>query len=413
MRILVLSNLYPPAAVGGYEVRCAHTVEWLAREHDVLVLTSRRGRGRSPEPQVLRKLPFLPEAARGTLLAPLAALYATRLLLRVVCRYEPDLVFVWNASHVPRAAIRALGLRGDVPLAFSVADPWIGRFAQGDQFLRYLGGETRGVHRIWSLLVGLVNRLPSLRIELRTPMAAALVWNSEALRSMTRLPSFVMPTLERVIHPASNCEELFANVERRPAPTPTIAYVGRIEPEKAPDVAVRALALLRDRHGIDARLLVMGGGERTEVHELEALVRELGLRDAVQLRGRRPAEEVAAALAQSHAIVVPSRWQEPFGLVCLEAALARVPIVASLSGGMPEMLEDGEEALFFAIDDVQACADALARTLEDREGAERRARRARRRAEDYSLARYRAAYAEFVEGARAAARDVVASRAVR
>jgi glycosyltransferase involved in cell wall biosynthesis len=404
MRILTISNLYPPLAVGGYETRCAHTMRWLARSHEVVVLTSRKGRrGLAAEANVLRQLPFVPESRAGVLLAPLASWRAARVVRRAIRARRPDLVFVWNSSHVPRASVRAAQAAG-VPVAFSLADPWLGAFAQGDLFLRYVVGDARGRRRAWSRLARLIDRLPGLRVDLDTPYPASLVWNSQALRELTDVPACVRPVLERVIHPASENERVFAQIERSPADTPTIAFVGRLESEKAPDVAVRALGLLRDRHQIDARLVMMGGGESGFCRELEGLVARLGLGERVELRGRLAPEGVAAGLARAHAIVVPSRWQEPFGLVCLEAALARVPVVASRSGGMPEMLSAAEEALFFEIDDVDGCAAALAQTLSDPVAAGLRAERAYARVQENSLARYREAYEKFVQDALSAGR---------
>jgi glycosyltransferase involved in cell wall biosynthesis len=410
MRILTISNLYPPVAVGGYETRCAHTMQWLARTHDIVVLTSRMSRrGLASEQDIHRDLPFVPETRRGVLMAPLASLRAVRVMKRALRRHKPDLIFVWNASNIPRAAVR-VAQESDIPVAFSLADPWLGRFSEGDMLLRYLAGDARGMHRMWGWVARCVNLLPALRVDLDTPRPASLVWNSNALRDQTAIPKAVAPILERVIYPGTDHEQLFAEMERVPATVPTIVYVGRIEPQKAPDTAVRALALLRERHGIDARLLVLGSGERAHVRALEELVDELGLREAVELRGKLPVEGVAAALAQAHAIVVPSRWQEPFGLVCLEAAFARVPVVASLSGGMPEMLEPEREALFFTIDDIDGCAAAMASTLLDRPAAEERARRAREHAEhSYSLQGKRDDFEAFVEEALTAGREALVS----
>jgi glycosyltransferase involved in cell wall biosynthesis len=401
MRILVISNLYPPVAVGGYEVRCAHTVEWLARRHEVLVLTSNsRRRGLQADPRVWRELPLLGEGPRGTLRAPFAARRAVRVVGRALRHHRPDLVFVWNASHIPRAVLLAARAWGG-PLAFSLADPWLGGFVEGDQFLRYLAASAPrgGVRGLWTRAARLLNRLPGLRLEFETARPASIAWNSEALRRMTPIPPCVAPVLESVIHPASRHEALFSSVERSASAIPTVAFVGRIEWEKAPDVACRAIALLRDFHRLDCRLVIVGGGKPAARRELERLVEELAVGDLVEFRGPLPPEEVAGVLASVHALVVPSRWQEPFGIVCLEAALARVPVVASMSGGMPEMFEPEREALFFPIDDVGACAGAIARTLADRAATEARVRAARVRADAYSLARYREEYDAFVEDA--------------
>jgi glycosyltransferase involved in cell wall biosynthesis len=398
VRILVISNLYPPVAVGGYEIRCAHTVDWLARKHEMLVLTSDRRRGETEaDPKVLRELPFLPEGPSGTLRAPLAAWKAGRAVRRALRRHRPDLVFVWNASYIPRSAVLAAQAWGG-PLAFSVADPWLADFVDGDQFLRYLqpGVGHRGLRGAWASLARVLNRLPGLRLELGSGAPASIVWNSEALRRMTPVPSCISPVLERVIHPTTQHEALFAGVERAPSEAPTVAFVGRLESQKAPDVAVRAIALLRDRHGIDCGLVIVGEGDDASRRELEQLVGELVLGDRVELRGSLPPAGVAGVLAGVHALVVPSRWQEPFGLVCLEAALAGVPVIASESGGMPEMLAAEREALFFPIDDVEACALAIARTLTDRAGTQARVEAARVRVGNYSLTRYRERYDAFV-----------------
>jgi glycosyltransferase involved in cell wall biosynthesis len=241
--------------------------------------------------------------------------------------------------------------------------------------------------------------LPGLRLKLDASRPASIAWNSQALRQMTPVPPCVSPVLERVIHPATRHEALFAGVERAPASTPTVAFVGRLEWEKAPDLACRAIALLRDRHGLECRLVVVGDGEVEVRRQLEELVEELALGKRVEFRGSLSPDGVAGVLSSAHALVVPSRWQEPFGLVCLEAALARVPVIASMSGGMPEMFAPEHEALFFPIDDAAACADAIARTLADLEATEARVRAARARADTYSLARYRDDYDAFVEDA--------------
>jgi glycosyltransferase involved in cell wall biosynthesis len=412
MRILVISNLYPPVAVGGYEVRCAHTVEWLARRHEVLVLTSSlRRRALQADSRVLRKLPFLAEGPVGTLRAPFASRRAVRVTRRVLRDHRPDLVFVWNASHIPRAGVLVAQAWGG-PLAFSVADPWLGGFVEEDQFLRYLApGRHRGLRGVWARVVRLLNHLPGLRLERDARRPASIVWNSEALLRMTSVPPCISPVLERVIYPATRNEALFSGVERAPANTPTIAFIGRLELEKAPDVACRAIALLRDCHGLDCRLVIVGEGDAASRRQLEELVEELAIADRVELRGSLPPEGVAEVLASAHALVVPSRWQEPFGLVCLEAALARVPIVASMSGGMPEMFTAEEEALFFPIDDDAACADAIARTLTDPAGTDARVRAARARAGAYSLERYRHDYDAFVEDAVSTSRSSAISSA--
>ena len=95
-------------------------------------------------------------------------------------------------------------------------------------------------------------------------------------------------------------------------------------------------------------------------------------------------------LSGASALVVPSTWQEPSGGVCLEGGLARVPVVASRSGGMPEGLREEEHALYFPIGDADACAGALARVLTDTAETEARTARAFERARRFSFDNYMA-----------------------
>jgi glycogen(starch) synthase len=96
---------------------------------------------------------------------------------------------------------------------------------------------------------------------------------------------------------------------------------------------------------------------------------------------------------------VPTVMHEAFGRVCVEAALARVPVVAARIGGIPEILRDREHALLFPPGDSDACAAAFAATLRDPAAARARAERAFRRAERFSLERFVSAEEAFVEEA--------------
>jgi glycogen synthase len=108
---------------------------------------------------------------------------------------------------------------------------------------------------------------------------------------------------------------------------------------------------------------------------------------------------VGDLLAGASALVVPSTWQEPSGGVCLEGGLARVPVVASRSGGMPEGLREEEHALYFPIGHADACADALARVLTDTAETEARTARAFERARQFSFDNYMAQMDEFLAAA--------------
>lgn len=126
----------------------------------------------------------------------------------------------------------------------------------------------------------------------------------------------------------------------RPAPEDAAApretelvFVGRLVSDKGVDVLLDALALLA-RRGRSLRLSVVGDGP--EAPALAARARRLGIEGQVSFLGRRGSHELALLLRRHQVLVVPSTWEEPFGVVALEAiACGCVPLVAR-SGGLPE-----------------------------------------------------------------------------
>jgi glycosyltransferase involved in cell wall biosynthesis len=400
-----VSALYPPVAVGGYEVECAGVVERLRERHQVLVLTSDRDRASAGgQAHVRRELTRLTGDARGALRAPLASLNAVGVARRALA-WQPDVIYVWNGASIPQAALRVLADSG-VPLAFRVCEHWFGYVFVTDQFMRELLPARRGpAGAAWALGCRTLNLLPALRLRPTAPLRTAISWNSEAIRRMVPVQPFIEPVLERMDHSVPRYGALYAAVVRAPAPEPEIVFLGRVTPYKGTSVAIEALALLRTEHGIRATLRVVGPEDRDHGTQMRRLAERLGVDEFMRWHGQVAPERAAQMLASAHAMIVPSTWDEPFPLVTIEGALARVPLVASDVGGIGEGMHHEEHALLFARGDASGAAAALARTL--REGDETAARvgRAFDRAQKmFSLDPYLEAQERFVNDALAALR---------
>jgi D-inositol-3-phosphate glycosyltransferase len=122
---------------------------------------------------------------------------------------------------------------------------------------------------------------------------------------------------------------------------PLLLFVGRIQPLKGVDVAVRALAEVeRD----DARLWIIGGASGpegdVEVERIRHLIADLGLDDRVEFHPPQPHHLLSTYYRAADVCLVPSR-SESFGLVALEAAACGVPVVASAVGGLLTLVEHG------------------------------------------------------------------------
>jgi glycogen(starch) synthase len=168
-------------------------------------------------------------------------------------------------------------------------------------------------------------------------------------------------------------------------PTVLVA-AGRLVEDKGFDVAIRALAEVRQVHPTAVLRLAGDGPARAD---LERLAAELGVADAVELLGWVTPERLPAVLAEAAVVLMPSRWEEAFGLVALQGMQVGRPVVASAVGGLPEVVEDGVTGHLVPPEDPGALADAVAGLLEDPERAERLGAAGRARAEsDFGFDRY-------------------------
>jgi glycosyltransferase involved in cell wall biosynthesis len=137
---------------------------------------------------------------------------------------------------------------------------------------------------------------------------------------------------------------------------PELFCVGRLVREKGWDIAICALQQVREAHP-NVRMAIVGDGP--ERASLQALAVTLGLSQAIRFTGSVRPAEVRRLLQSAFAVLIPSRWREPFGLVALEAAETGRPVVACRVGGLPEIVVDGVTGSLVPPDDSHSFAAAI------------------------------------------------------
>lgn len=130
-----------------------------------------------------------------------------------------------------------------------------------------------------------------------------------------------------------------------------LVFVGRLVSDKGCDLLLDALALLRS-DGLKPRLTVVGAGP--EESRLHAQAQKLGITDQIKFAGKKEGEELVRILNEHAIMVVPSRWNEPFGIVALEGIASGCVVIGSKGGGLPEAI--GPCGLIFPNGDVKALA---------------------------------------------------------
>lgn len=213
----------------------------------------------------------------------------------------------------------------------------------------------------------------------------------------------------RSAFPHTRWETVHNGVEVDSDPQPdgrTILFIGRVSPDKGAHVLLEAFRLLCERRRKDLRLELIGDealpslsmqvrlDEEPRVRRLARFYRRsgylqpllAGLPPGVAARVTHRAwtrhQEVLSAYRRAAVVVLPSVWNEPFGMPAAEAQASGRPVVASDVGGLPEVVVDGQTGLLVPPEDPVALASAIGRVLDDAELSRRLGQAGRRRARE-------------------------------
>jgi len=352
MRILAIGSMYPPQHAGGYELLWESAVAALrARGHQVRVLTSDLRLNDRPDTdaEVFRELRRYWDGDAAPELSPLARLRLERengtIVRRHLTAFQPDLASYWGVGGISMSILEHVR-RAGVPGVGYVADHWLTADPPMDQWLR-----------AWSnrpVLAAILTRLTGLPAAGRPGDAATWYFISDALRSEAVLGNWPLPRTG-LIH-AGIAIQTFALRPARSEWSWKLLYVGRVDPVKGVDTAIRALVELPE----DATLTICGPAPSPAyLAQLQQLTRELGLEHRVLMRSAEGREQLWQVYADADALLFPVRWREPWGLVPLEAMAVGVPVLATGTGGSAEYLRDGHNSRLFPPDDPHALAEAL------------------------------------------------------
>jgi len=368
MRLLFLTNFYPPHDLGGWEQNCAEAVQQLrARGHETLVLTSRHGvaAGAPAEEGVERSL-YLEADLRHY--RPLAfflhrerrARYNLARLRHAIETFQPDLVFIWGVWHLPqRLFYWAERWLGPERVAYAVAGYW---FIEPDVHEAYWRSPARRPLARAALTLPRALALRQLERERRLhPLALRHVSTVSAHVRERMAQAGRLPCGARIIYNGIEPQPFIqAGAERKPSDRLRLVYFGGLAAHKGVHTAIEALGLLRARGQADGlALTLIGGGHPDYEAHLRRLATERGVERLVHFHGRVPRDEVPHLLAECDVFLFTSIYEEPIARTVMEAMASGLAVIASPVGGQREMLEDGVNALTFPPGDAEALAERI------------------------------------------------------
>jgi glycosyltransferase involved in cell wall biosynthesis len=148
---------------------------------------------------------------------------------------------------------------------------------------------------------------------------------------------------------------------------PTVAFAGQLSLEKGVEVLFSAFAKIADKIP-DARLIIAGTGTKQNI--LKKQIADSGLSNRVSMPGYLTYHEMERQFDSAWVQAVPTRCIEAFGNVAAEAMIRGTAVIASDSGGLPEIVRHGKTGLIVPPGDEDALAQGLLHLLQNRESAE-------------------------------------------
>ncbi len=359
MRILFLSNMYPPYLIGGYEQLCEEVaIRLQERSHEIKVLTSCYGVGRTVNngslDTIIRSLylqadPNYYHADDFFLNHSAHERFNLAELRKTIEVFHPDVIMVWgmwNLSHkLPYWAEQWMPGR----VAYYIASYWPIDLDPHSMYWRL-----KGNHKVTELLKKPLRAfaLSQLSKENYPPQLEFnyAVCCSQYVRDTLIRAGKLTDRAHVIYHGIDpkpySCEIKEINEDRtRPL---RLIYFGRLIHDKGVHTAVEAVSLLKQRElGERIKLTILGSGHPDYEAHLRSLVDQMRIADQVHFIGRVPRGQIPSKLCDYDISLFTSVWPEPMARSVMEAMMSGLLIIGTTVGGQAEMLVNDKNALDF------------------------------------------------------------------
>lgn len=369
MRLLFLSNFYPPVSRGGYELWCQEVAgKFRETGHDVVVLTSNFSKEKvnGNEPGWIHRSLYLEmefKAFKNSL-----SFFVSRKrnqarnlleLRRVIENNKPDIVLIWGMWNLNYSLAELAEELLPNRVVYYLGDYWPVRPTQFENYWRLPA-------KNWTTAI------PKFALK-----SIALNMIAREQKPHLKYPHVIYPTrfmrveLEKRGFFAMNSRIVYGGIDTRlyngrvsqdtvESNKIRLLFVGRLSDEKGVHTAIEAVSRLVHKFQIDSlQLDIVGSGDPDYVTYLHSLAKTEGIQDNVNFLGDCEKNKLPDVYAQADLFLFTSIWPEPFGRVIVEAMASGVAVVATAAGGAAELLRDYENALVFKPGDADQLAEKI------------------------------------------------------
>lgn len=364
MKILILTDRYPPYYEGGYELSCEQTAKGLVQKgHQIFILTTIHGVANPiVEGNVFRLLEpcrarSIIDTTKKYLLSKIRQIVMTRknylTTKRIIKEIEPDIVYIWQLSDASMLPVIAVQEEG-VPYAFEIQDY-----------------STMGFSTYYDPVHKLLRRF------LRFISTGIWSFNQINFENMIFVSNAVKLKYINAGFQGNFFEVIYNGIERsyKHCTPKTIEknfedikllYVGRIVENKGVHIAIEAVACLSKALRRKNLIFdIVGSGDEAYIKKLKKKVEAENLQKIVRFIGKIPHNEVLGLYKDYDILLFTSIWEEPFGMTVLEAMAEGLPVIAARVGGVPEIINDRENGLLVAPNDASSFCQALKSLIEN------------------------------------------------
>jgi glycosyltransferase involved in cell wall biosynthesis len=387
MKILALTNLYPPHHAGTFDNHCQTVTESLRlRGHTILVLTSSHGlRTEQRDAEIERRLQlngvFGHPSLTGVMELKSLEIHNNDVLREALDQFQPDVVHVFSLFGLSKSLIFTL-YNSKRPVVYDVFDHWLSANVREDPWLHFwnsprlpflaqstrkaleMSGErTRLDATAPTRLMRGYDRVPGIFGEGRDRALVApnsipgfrfdrIYFCSQALKHLTEQVGFCVHHAE-VIYPGITAAYI-GDIKPASVPMKRFLIVTRLTEESGVMTALKALKIARDAR-LDLTLSIYGRGDSKYVAKLRSFVVANQLA-ADFLTVSNQNTDLPEVYKRHDVLLHTPEWAEPFPFTPLEAMGCGLPVIGARSGGMEELLRHGENALTYPAGDAEALA---------------------------------------------------------